>query len=176
MATEEALESIDPDDMENIAESMIPYFGTSQKKTDYLGYRAAGFEVREACQLVGVHQKTPNFWRKTDPEFAEVEKQAVTTLRHQMTKEHLGVKFTRNYALILEKDFNIIRKSMAEDGLTSQENAYLLRARTHYTPQQLQILQQLLGNAPQEVSFADIVLKLSRTREEISIEGKIASN
>lgn len=162
---------IAPSNEETISESIIPTMD-SHAKTRYLAYRACGFSVREAAQLVPISESAIRGWRYIDSKFAEVESN-IKEYRDELSKEHINLEFTRNYALVLQKDFNVIQKSIhSPSSLTNQENAYLLKARAHYSPQQLAILQQLLGKAPEEMSFTDVVLRLSRTREEIEIEGK----
>lgn len=156
---------------EAIAEAIVPIVD-SENKSRYLSYRACGFNQREACAIVGVNTYTPTYWRKTDNNFREAEQKSIGELRQTMAREHITLEFTRNYALILRKDFFIIAKSLDwNKELTNKEHDYLLKARAHYTPQQLQILQQLFSKKEGEASltFADIVLKLSETRREVIV-------
>ena len=159
---EVVVSGITADDNQSIAESLFPsYFKEAQ--TEYLAFRACGFKLREACQLVPVHHVTVSVWRK-DPLFVEWEQKAVSTVRDTLVKEHLQIEFTRNYALLLIKDYKIIKKSMDDkEVLGKQEHEYLLRARSNYTPQQLQILTELarLRSGSEPTTFTELLRKIS---------------
>ena len=165
------LDRIDPNDASAIAESVVPYFDNLHK-SEYLGFRACGFGVRDACQLVGVHQRTVNNWRKSDPEFILTENNALNSMRQNLAANHLNIRFTRNYALILEKDFIVIQKSTNDpDSLNKHEHEYLLKLRSSYSPQQLEVMRRLIGeDGGSGETFADWVIKLSRTKEELTIQ------
>jgi len=154
---------------EKIAQSIIPY-NRDDDRARYLGLRASGFAIREALSLVGKSQSTLSFWRH-DPVFADLESK-LPELRKTLGIEYAGLEFLRNYRLILEKDYRVIRKSMKEEELSTQEQQYLLRLRAHYTPQQLQIIEALIaGDATSDgFNFADFVIRMARTQERVEIE------
>lgn len=161
---------VNPDDTAGIAEGLIEYTGTP-RQTEYLGFRACGFGVREACQLVHISQRVVNHWRLNYPDFAKAESLAVTTNRQVLAAQHLDRRWTRNFAIALEKDYEILRKSVKDYmHMSREEHTYLNKIRALYTPQQLEVLNKLLsGKDGVEDSFASFVLKLSRTREEITL-------
>lgn len=164
------LSVINPDDMEEIAESIIPQMDR-QTKTEYLAFRACGFGVRDACQLAGIHQRTVQLWRTNDEKFADAEVKCIDSLRQTLANEHINIRFTRNYALILEKDFLVIKKSLDSEPMSKSEHEYLLKARGHYTPQQMEVLKRLLSGRDNTDSFSELIIKLSRetSREEMTI-------
>lgn len=166
------------DDAESIAVSTIPY-DRSDNKALFLGYRASGFTIREALHQIGCAQSTVFFWRKTYPEFVELEKR-IPEFRKSLGIEYASLEFLRNYRLVLEKDFRVISKSLQKDengnpvSLTANEQQYLLKARSHYTPQQLQIMETLMAisGSGGDFNFTDMVVKYSREQGTIEIRGR----
>jgi len=169
---------IEQSETEALVQSLLP-FHQDNNKARYIGYRASGFTVREAVKLVGIHQKTLSRWRDPnspwyDAGFVDAENK-LAELRKTLGIEYAHLEFLRNYRLVLEKDFRIIAKSIDQPlSLNSQEHQYLLKARSHYTPQQLEILQRLIGGVKGDgaFSFTDFVMTLKRTKtqEEIKLE------
>lgn len=165
----ESLPQIQPDNPEAIVKSIVEQNWDS-KKSRYIGYRASGFTIREAASLIGVNQRTIVRWRQEDSVFANMEEQ-LPELRKRLGLEYANMEFLRNYRLILEKDYNIIMKSMKDDALPVQEHQYLLKARSHYTPQQLECLKGMIGDeAGRPLDFTKFILSISRTREEVRVE------
>lgn len=156
-------EEVDPNDQQAIAESMLPK-DYGDKRSRYLALRACGFKFREACRLTPVHNATVWDWRQLS-EFVKMEADSVNGLRDRLVKEHLTLEFTRNYAMVLMKDYQILDKSLKDTELSKQDHDYLLKARSHYTPQQLQILKELamLGEKEKDIKWADIILRATRT-------------
>jgi len=159
---------------EAIAQSILPY-NRDDARARYLGLRSSGLSIREALRWIGKAQSTLSFWRK-DPEFVSLEDR-IPEFRRTLSLEYLHLEFVRNFRMLLEKDYRVIRKSLDKNEvLTDQEQQYLIKLRTHYTPQQLQILEALVsgelgpGNGSGEFNFTDEVIKLSRVREEVRIE------
>lgn len=138
---------VDPKDTNAIVESLLQERGDS-KKARYLGYRASGFTIREALAMVGCKQRTVEHWRREDSAFASQEAQ-LPELRKKLGFEFANMEFLRNYRLILQRDFEVIGKSMTKDYvLTKEEAAYLLKARGSYSPQQLEIIKNFLSGQP----------------------------
>jgi len=168
---------------ESIPRAIVPW-NRDDDRSRYLGLRSSGFSIREALGLIGKAKSTLSMWRH-DPVFLDLENR-IPELRKTLALEYTSLEFLRNYRLILEKDFRVIKGSLmrkvvlGDDGrssITSQDSQdfqYLLRARAHYTPQQLQAVEQLFskGNGKEEFNWTDFVLTLSRTKEEVKIETK----
>jgi len=141
------LPTIAADDTNAIVESLLQERGDS-RKARYLGYRASGFTIREALAMVGCKQRTAEHWRREDSAFAAQEAQ-LPELRKKLGFEFANMEFLRNYRLILQKDFDIIGKSMEKNyTMTKHEAAYLLKARGSYSPQQLDIIKNFLSGQP----------------------------
>lgn len=168
---EQNLPEIVADDLEAIAESLIPYSKGSALMTKYLSLRACGFTLKEASRLAGIHHHTPNQWRLKDPEFTAAEREAITTNRQQLSTDHIQIEYTRNIVLALKHDFDVLSRAVNHPlEVSGADRVYLARIRGHYTPQQLSVLRQLLkGGDGKEMTYADIVMTLSRTREEVVI-------
>jgi hypothetical protein len=166
------------DEAESVAVSTIPY-DRSDNKALFLGYRASGFTISEALHQIGCAHSTLSYWRKIDPDFLALEKR-IPEFRKSLGIEYANLEFLRNYRLVLEKDFRVIARSLQKDpegnpiALTYQEQQYLIKARSHYTPQQLQIMEALMAisGAGGDFNFTDMVVKYSREQGTIEIRGK----
>ena len=162
-------------DTQAIAESIVPFYTDDTKKAKYLSYRTAFFSVAESCKLADVHLKTIRRWRESDPNFRKIDVEDMGELRKSMSSQFLDAEFTRNFRLIMQKDFTIIDKSMdARRVLTEFEQAYLLKLRSHYTPQQLAMIKQLLGGGTVDkpFDFTKLTLTIKRERETMEITGE----
>ena len=154
---------------ENVAQSLIPYFTQGGNKSRYLGYLVAGFSRPEAVKLTGVHPTTVKVWEDEDPKFVEVQEQCLTTLRHRLSDELLDIEFTRNFKLVLNKDFSILFKDSTGEVLTEKEQQYLMLIRKFYTPQQLMMVRQLFsdnGEKKEAFDFTKTVLEIRLSKEE----------
>lgn len=164
---------------EKIAQSLIPY-NRDDSRARYLGLRASGFTIREALRLISKAKSTLSFWR-LDPEFVDLESR-LPEFRRELALEYSNLEFLRNYRLVLEKDYQVLQKSIHPDKdaegklvpMASQDHAYLIRMRSHYTPQQLQIMETLIGaqTGGQEFNFTDFVITASKMEERIRVEAK----
>lgn len=161
-------------DTEEIASSIIPY--ESGKKARYLSYRVCNFSIRESTQLAKVTERAVRYWRETDESFAHIDGDGLTTLRKQMANEYLDIEFTRNFRLVLQKDFEVLFKVVTEgdEKLTDREHAYLAKLRNHYSPQNLAAIKQLLGGGTleQPFDFTKLTLTIRREREELEIKSE----
>ena len=169
---------------ESIPRAVVPW-NRDDNRSRYLGLRASGFTIREALALIGDAKSTLSHWRK-DPTFLGLENQ-IPELKKTLALEYASLEFLRNYRLILEKDYRVFQESLKRHtkrvkingveqdvpvGMESQDFQYLLKARAHYTPQQLQAIEQLFGkqngDSPME-NWTDFFLTISRTKEEVKI-------
>jgi len=130
----------------------------------YLSFRACGFTIRESCALAHVHEVTARRWRSENPEFGHLDTEGIGELVDKFSHRYLEIEFLRNYRLILKKDFEVIIKSIAQPtGLSSAENQYLLKARGHYTPEQLNIIKGLVQvGGLTEFDFTQFVLQFQQ--------------
>jgi predicted small metal-binding protein len=141
--------NIDPSDnldpTEEALFSRLPLL-SHNSKADWLGFRACGFSVREACNLAEVTEATVRHWRNTDPVFKEWEEKRLPELQHGVASDILRLDFLRNMKLIFKKEFRLFWKALYNwDKLTSDEHRYLRTARSHYTPQDLLALEKALA-------------------------------
>lgn len=150
----------------------------SQPMRLYLSYRATGFSKREACALAKVGESTVRRWATENPEFAQLENEHIGKLVEQFGHRYLELEFLRNYRLALRKDFDIFLKSIAaSDQLTSQENSYLLKARSHYTPEQLAVIRKMVeAGGLGELDFTQLVLQFSQQPQLVEARRVIISD
>jgi hypothetical protein len=164
--------TIEGDNPEAIAESIISATHDS-RKVRYLGYRSCGFTQIESLALIGVTKypyKTLNRWRNSDPIFVQHEAN-LSELKNKLGVEFAHLEFIRNYRLVLAKDYEVITKSLStqRDDMSNFENQYLLKMRSHYTPQALQTMQELIGAAEKTegpFDFQKFVLTMQRKTEK----------
>lgn len=157
---------------EEIASSIIPF--EDGKKAAYLVKRICNFSIRESCKLAKVHERTVRKWREEDANFLRMDTEGLTELRKQLSTEYLDMEFTRNFHLVLQKDFEVLYKTVCGTTLTDQEQNYLIKLRSHYTPQSLAMVKQLLGGGglEQPFDFTKLTLTIRREREQIDIRAE----
>ena len=154
-----------------LAESFLPRYDDGKKAT-YMAYKVANFSTREACELTPVSERMVRKWRADDPGFAFIDGEGLTEIRKQFAGEYLDMQFARNFHLVLQKDFKILYKSMVnEKSLTDREHAYLIKVRSHYTPQALAMIKQILGggNIQEPFNFTKLTLSIKREQETLEI-------
>jgi len=155
---------------EGMASSLTPY-ADGTKKSSYLSYLIAGFSLREACKLAKVHERTIRNWREADPEFAQTEESCRTELRKRLADELIDFEFTRNFRLVLAKDFQVLFKDATGGYLTESEEKYLAMIRKFYTPQQFAMVKQLVGGSDGEkeaFDFTKTVLTIRLEKEQVT--------
>ena len=156
---------------ENIAQSFIPTFSDDNKKATYLSYLIANFAHREACKLTPVSEKQVRRWKDADPNFLTICTDGLQALRKEFASTFIDMQFTRNFHLILQKDFKVLYKdAVGEVELTENENQYLGKIRQHYTPQSLAMVKQLLGGGTVDQPFDFTRLTMTIKREQIEIK------
>ena len=164
---------IDPNDTRSIVEAALPYFTDDTNKAKYLSYRLNYFSVLESCHLCGFHIKTIHRWRDADPIFRKLDVEDMGGLRKQLSAQFLDMEYTRNFRLLLAKDFKVILKSLDDKLMLSKdENDYLLRLRGHYSPQNLAMIKQLVGGGTIDKPFDFTKLTLTIRKEKETLEIK----
>lgn len=162
---------------EGIALSLIPFYTDGGKKASYLSYITTGFSVMEAAKLAKVTLKTIRLWRNGDPVFAVLEGKAHTELREELANHLLDIEYTRNFRLIMAKDFKVLFKDATDQTLTSDEKEYLQVIRKFYTPQQLMMIKQLIvgtdGTKQEAFDFTKTVIEMRLTKVEAKGGGNV---
>ena len=170
---------------ESIPRAIVPW-NRDDDRSRYLGLRSSGFTIRETLSLIGKAKSTLSLWRH-DSTFLELENN-MPALQKTLAFEYVGLEFLRNYRLILEKDYRVIKGSLNrkvthdDEGRPytkpqdAQDFQYLLKARAHYSPQQLQVLEQIFGGkgADKNFNWTEFVMgeidKATFTREKVVVE------
>ena len=151
--------------------TLMPY-RKDDDRAKYLGYLACGFSDEEALYVLGLNRA----WldqNRSDELFSAIEIK-IPDSRKEIAKEYAELDFYRNFRMVLEKDHRVLRRSLDmdvdEDGdiipLSPFDQQYLLKLRSAYTPQQLQLLQVVVGEKSEGFNFADWV---SKNQEVISM-------
>jgi len=105
--------------------------------------------------------------QRRDEKFTELEGQ-VPELRKELSQEYAEIDFYRNFRMVLEKDYRVLRRSLGmetdpETGesidMTLLDHSYLLKLRSAYTPQQLSLLKSVASGGSDGFNFADWVSK-----------------
>ena len=154
---------------EGAAQSLINYYADGGKRARYLSYLVAGFSVMESVTLAKVHLKSVKRWREEDESFVELEQKALGELREQLSNQLINIEFTRNFRLVLAKDFQILFRDAQEITLTEKEQQYLLVIRKFYTPEQLTRIRQLVSgkdDSGEAFDFTRTVLTIRLEKEE----------
>ena len=165
-----------------IAHTLIPWH-RDDEKARYLGYLACGFSLREALQLIERSKPWLSLARH-DPKFADLENR-IPEIRKELAKEYVEIEFFRNFRLALEKDFRVLWQSinphkiempqldgtikLVDEPMGRQDFEYLLKIRSQYNPQQLQILEAIVHSTGDGFNFSKWVaenpdiIQVSRT-------------
>ncbi len=172
-------QGVEPSDTASISEAMLPLYNDSNA-ADYLKYRVCFFSVKEALQLSGIQRSTLDRWRK-NPAFQQLDTVEMPRLQTELSGKYLSAEFTRNFTLILRKDFEVLMKvtmhklypDKMEYFLTTSEEEWLSKIRQSYTPQQLAQIKQLAGEVKNDAfNFSDLVISFKRVEESGSIQIK----
>ncbi len=155
-----------------IANTLIPY-PRDDARCRYLGYMACGFSIREALKMID-HSKQWLSWCRRDEQFVALENN-IPNYRKELSKEYVEIEFFRNFRYALEKDYRVLKASLVTDNfgnseqMSKQDHDYLLKLRSQYTPQQLQILEAIVSGTDGGFNFAKFVaenqevIQMSRT-------------
>lgn len=146
------------------AASLIPY-RRDDTRARYLAWLSSGFSDEEALYVLGLNVNWLELMRR-DEKFADLEER-VPEFRRELSRESTEIDFYRNFRMVLEKDHRILRKSLGMDLVEDEETGemvtaemtpfdhqYLLRLRSAYTPQQLQLLEAVVSGKEDGFNFA----------------------
>jgi hypothetical protein len=154
--------SLEPQDTESISQSIIPY-PYDDNRAKYLGLRASGFTPKEAVKLIGLTGAALSAWRK-DAEFTVLEKR-LPEFRKQLALEYATLEFYRTFRLITTKDADVIKRDLDGEELSEEDHKYLLKMRSFYTPQQMQVLAAMAtGESGDNFNFTDLVKDMGRQK------------
>lgn len=170
-----------------IASTLMPW-RKDDYRAKYLGYLACGFTPEESLYMLGLGYD----WlekQRGDEDFATFELR-VPEIRKELSKEYIELDFFRNFRMVLEKDYRTLRKALDmernEAGevipISQYEQQYLLKMRSAYTPQQLQILESVMADVGAEnfnfakwISENQEVVKFSRT-DTVEMKRRLSSH
>jgi len=160
---------------EDMIQSLIPHWIEGDKQAAYLGYLVAGFSKHQAVKMAHIHPKTLKRWMTSDQAFIDfVSKMHLPDIRHTLNDQILDLEFTRNFKLILAKDFAVLYKdAVGIKPLSEHEQDYLTAIRKFYTPQHLVQLRMLLSGKDESGKAFDftqtvIEVRLSKTETRVT--------
>ena len=192
-------QEVQKSDTVEVTKSLMPFLSggaTEEKKAEYLSYRFTGFSVREACALAKIDQSTVQRWRSPtiqqgkwyDETFAELERECTGVNRGKIRKEVIALLFTRNFHLVLRRDGEILmrvlgmEKEINDQGIevtvppSAGDIKYLEKARSHYGPQQLEVLERMLDPEMAGGEFDFTRWTIERTRVVREMEERTVVN
>lgn len=165
----------------SIATTLIPW-RKDDNRARYLGYLACGFSPEESLYMMGKKLDWLEEQRQSS-DFAAFELK-VPEIRKELSREYIELDFFRNFRMVLEKDYRVLKKALefSDVGIMStQDHQYLLKMRSAYTPQQLQILAQVMSgvgeggfNFAKWVEEHKEVIEFSRT-DKITMRKEVTS-
>ena len=136
---------LDDETGENALLALIPLQSGSSNKAEYLAKRIIGFGVKEACDLVGITIQTVHQWKRTDDDFAAVEKDMLSKPKWGLLKDIQLMWFSRNMALVYHIDYKILKKAAASlKSLMGVEYDWIKSAQSRYNPKNLIDLERAL--------------------------------
>ena len=151
----------------SIASAIIPW-DRDDERALYFGYRSSGLSVRETLHMIERSKPWLSLQRK-DVRFVDLEGR-IPEFRRVLSKEYVELETIRNYRMVLEKDKRILQKSLIKgEVLSHQEQEYLIKLRTMYTPAQMQILEAFVKGGEGGFNFAKFlsehpdIVQMSRT-------------
>lgn len=181
------LSSAEPKEV-SAAAALIPY-RRDDDRCKYLGYLCCGFSDEEALYVLGLTRSWLESARQ-DSKFTTLEEH-IPEIRKELSREYTEMDFYRNFRMVLEKDHRVLRMSlgmemawdeeageMVRAEMTPYDQQYLLRLRSAYTPQQLQLLETVVAGDDRGFNFAEWVsknqevVKVSRTDTISLVRGK----
>lgn len=161
------------------ADSLIGLSEFDEHKRQYLAYRYTGFNKHEAARLSAIHPGSVDRWRRGDKQFAQAEIAATGKDAAVKRKELIHMLFVRNFHLVLMKDFEVFQRALGleqmeiDDGdggkvtvakpLDAADLKYLLAARTHYNPQQMAAVEDLMQTGGKKFSFDQFLVSMAQS-------------
>jgi len=169
---DDLLAMVEYPDPQAIAEASITQFDLPQK-TKYLSFRVCGFTITEAIRFAGITMRTRYNWRNTDPKFHIADDNA-GQMRKDLADQYLEIEFRRNMRLVLQLDFEVLKKCAEKNPqLSPREQSWLNRLRQHYTPQQMEAMARALQGSGdgKDFDFTKFVMGLARGADKLVIAG-----
>lgn len=151
------LGQVDPASEEEALFSRIA-LSANPRKTEYLGNRACGFSIREACNLSEISVGTLHKWRREDTAFAEFEEN-IYELQRDIGPDVIRLGFLRCFKMFLNIDHKVLMKASLlgldirdgisegkaiKAGLSTREYDYICKIRKEYVPAALLALHRAL--------------------------------
>lgn len=181
------LPSTEPKEV-SAATTLIPY-RRGDDRAKYLSWLCCGFNDEESLYVLGLTTSWLAIAR-LDSKFTDLESR-IPEFRKELSREYIDMDFQRNFRMVLEKDRRVMMRALEmelvedEDGkmvpaeMTSFDQQYLLRLRSAYTPQQLQLLEAVVAGDDGGFNFAkwveknQDVIQISRTDTISLARGRI---
>lgn len=136
---------VDPWNAEEAVKAQMPMLD-SITKTDYLGYRACGFSIREAASLVGVGQRLVMRWRKSDPVFRRWEEEGLQDLQGRVSEIIIRNQFLRNFHLVMRADGIALKKqNFDQANMSKEERDWASEAAKRYKAQDFALMLKALA-------------------------------
>lgn len=152
--------------------------GYDEKISLYLSFRACYFSIQESLKMAGASKNDLLKWYE-DKDFNELDTKMIKDFQKLYGKIALTIQYTRNFRLIIEKDAEVISKSLdPEDTLSKFEEQYLNRLRGTYSPEQLTKLASAVqdGDGKAPMNFLQVVMMANSQRSAKVGESQVSKN
>jgi len=141
--------------------------GSDPKQATYLSFRVCYFTSKEALQMAGANQKDLALWY-LDAEFRQLDTELIKDFQKLYNRHALTIQYTRNYRMVIQKDSEVLAKSLDPDSeLTKFEEQYLTKMRGTYSPEQLSRLTSSVQdgeNGKTPLNFLQVVMMANNER------------
>jgi len=142
--------------------------GYDEKISSYISFRACYFSITESLKMANATKKELQSWYQ-DEEFHNLDTKLIKEFQKAHGKTALTIQYTRNFRLVVQKDAEVISKSLDPNEVLSKfEEQYLNRLRGTYSPEQLQKLTNSVqeGDGKTPLTFMQVVMMANGERKQ----------
>jgi hypothetical protein len=142
--------------------------GYDEKISSYISFRACYFSISESLKMANATKKELALWYE-DEDFHNLDTKLIKEFQKAHGKTALTIQYTRNFRLVVQKDAEVIAKSLDPDSILSKfEEQYLNRLRGTYSPEQLQKLTNSVqdGDGKTPLTFMQVVMMANGERKQ----------
>lgn len=140
--------------------------GFDEKISTYLSFRACYFSINDSLRMAMASKKDLENWYLNN-DFHELDTVLIKDFQKLYHRQALTIQYTRNYRMVIQKDYEIVAKSLdPECEMTKFEESYLTKMRGTYSPDQLVRLAGGLTDDTQKapLNFLQVVMMANNER------------
>lgn len=112
--------------------------------------------------MTGITSPTLELWRE-DPIFYYAEVVHLKEFQNRHYRAVLGILAVRNFRLVLQKDYEIVKKWMEDSELSKFEENYIVKLRGLYSGEQIErLFGQKAKSDTQSLDFTQLIINLNQ--------------